>query len=83
MGAPACPPMPLIGLLLALVLAGVLMFRLLPSTPVAQPRQGAAPSPTPQTQAQKAAAAASQADRPRLKDALDGLNSNSISNDKP
>ncbi len=67
--------MPLIGLLLALVLTGVLLSRLFGAgPPVAQPKSPLSPSAAPEHQAQRAADAASQADRQRLNDAMKALN---------
>lgn len=75
MGRSTALAMPLIGLLLALVLTGVLMGRLFGGTPVAEPSKPASPTAAPVHQAQRAVDAASKADRERLDNAMKALDS--------
>jgi len=65
--------MQLIGLLLALVLTGVLMSRLLGGSPPAQPKAVDGTRDAPINQAQQAVDAATRADRQRMNQAMDGL----------
>lgn len=73
MGRSTVLPMPLIGLLLALVLAGVLISRQFGGSPVAVPSRPPSPNATPEHQAQRAVDAASKADRERLDKAMKAL----------
>jgi len=65
--------MQLIGLLLALVLTGVLMSRLLGESPPTQPKAVDGTRDAPIDQAQQAVDAATRADRQRMNQAMDGL----------
>ena len=68
--------MPMIGLLLALVLSGILISRLLGGSPLGQPSQPASSGKAPEQQAQQAVDAASKADRQRLDNAMKALDPN-------
>ncbi len=65
--------MQLIGLLLALVLTGVLISRLLVGSPTGQPSHPPSPGKAPEHQAQQAVDASSKAERQRLDDAMKAL----------
>ncbi len=73
MGSPPSPPVQLIVLLLALVLSGVLISRLLGGSPLGQPSHPPKPGKAAEQQAQQAVDAASKADRQRLDNAMKAL----------